>query len=35
MDFELTEEQGLIRRTAREFCDAEIAPHATEWDRLE
>ena len=35
MDFELTPEQELIRRTAREFCDAEIAPHATDWDRAE
>ncbi|HZQ82474.1 MAG TPA: acyl-CoA dehydrogenase family protein [Gaiellaceae bacterium] len=35
MDFELSEEQRLIRDTAREFCDAEIAPHAAEWDRTE
>jgi alkylation response protein AidB-like acyl-CoA dehydrogenase len=35
MDFELSDEQQLIRRTAREFCDAEIAPHAAEWDRTE
>jgi hypothetical protein len=33
--FELTPEQDLIRRTAREFCDSEIAPFATEWDRAE
>jgi alkylation response protein AidB-like acyl-CoA dehydrogenase len=33
--FDLTSEQELIRRTAREFCDAEIAPYATEWDRAE
>jgi alkylation response protein AidB-like acyl-CoA dehydrogenase len=35
VDFELTPEQELIKRTAREFCDAEIAPHVTEWDRAE
>jgi alkylation response protein AidB-like acyl-CoA dehydrogenase len=35
VDFTLTDEQELIRRTAREFCDAEIAPHAAEWDRSE
>jgi alkylation response protein AidB-like acyl-CoA dehydrogenase len=35
MDFALTDEQELIRSTARTFCDAEIAPHATEWDRNE
>jgi alkylation response protein AidB-like acyl-CoA dehydrogenase len=35
MDFALTAEQELIRRTAREFCDAEIAPYAAQWDREE
>ena len=35
MDFELTDEQQLIRQTARAFCDAEIAPYAAEWDRTE
>jgi hypothetical protein len=35
MDFELSDEQSLIRQTARAFCDAEIAPHAAEWDRTE
>ena len=35
MDFELTPEQELIRKTARAFCDAEIARHAREWDRAE
>src|SRR6476620_6942186 len=35
MDFELSDEQRLIRETARAFCDAEIAPHAAEWDRAE
>jgi alkylation response protein AidB-like acyl-CoA dehydrogenase len=35
MDFALTEEQLLIRETARTFCDREIVPHAREWDRTE
>ena len=29
----LTEEQLQIRRTAREFAEAEIAPHVSAWDR--
>jgi alkylation response protein AidB-like acyl-CoA dehydrogenase len=33
MDFELTPEQREIQAVAREFADAEIAPHAGEWDR--
>jgi alkylation response protein AidB-like acyl-CoA dehydrogenase len=35
VDFDLTEEQQLIRETARAFCDREIVPHAREWDRTE
>jgi alkylation response protein AidB-like acyl-CoA dehydrogenase len=35
MDFALTDEQQLIRQTAREFCDREVVPHAREWDRSE
>ena len=35
MDFGLSEEQLLIRETARTFCDREIVPHAREWDRGE
>ena len=35
MDFGLTDEQQLIRETAREFCDREIAPFVAEWDRSE
>jgi alkylation response protein AidB-like acyl-CoA dehydrogenase len=33
MDFRLTEEQDLLRRTVREFADTEIRPHVREWDR--
>ena len=32
MDFELTEEQKLLRQTVREFAAAELTPHAREWD---
>jgi alkylation response protein AidB-like acyl-CoA dehydrogenase len=35
MDFELTAEQELIRSSAREFCEREIAPFARDWDRAE
>jgi alkylation response protein AidB-like acyl-CoA dehydrogenase len=35
LDFGLTDEQQLIRETAREFCDREIVPFAREWDRSE
>jgi alkylation response protein AidB-like acyl-CoA dehydrogenase len=35
VDFALTAEQELIRDTAREFCDREVAPHARDWDRSE
>jgi len=32
IDFELTDEQRLVRQTAREFVEAEIAPHIRGWD---
>jgi hypothetical protein len=32
MDFQLTEEQTLLRKTVRDFAEAEIAPHSREWD---
>ena len=35
IDFELTDEQRLIRETARDFTDKEIAPRARENDRNE
>jgi alkylation response protein AidB-like acyl-CoA dehydrogenase len=35
MDFTLSDEQQLIRDTARAFCAAEITPNAAEWDRSE
>lgn len=33
MDFELTEDQHAFADTARNFAQAELAPHAAEWDR--
>ena len=32
VDFQLSEEQGLLRRTVRDFAEAELRPHAREWD---
>ncbi len=33
MDFELSDEQRLIQQTAREFAEAEVAPHAAAFDQ--
>jgi alkylation response protein AidB-like acyl-CoA dehydrogenase len=35
VDFDLTQEQQQIRKLARDFCEAEVAPHARELDRTE
>ena len=35
MDFRLTEEQSLLRRSIREFAEAEIRPHVMEWDEAQ
>jgi len=35
MDFELTEEQKMFQAMVRDFCAAEIAPHAAAWDEAE
>jgi alkylation response protein AidB-like acyl-CoA dehydrogenase len=32
MDFQFTEEQEQLRRSVREFAEAEIRPHVMEWD---
>ena len=32
MDFNLTEEQQLLKQTVRDFAEAEIKPHSREWD---
>jgi alkylation response protein AidB-like acyl-CoA dehydrogenase len=35
MDFRPTDEQALLRRTVREFAEAEIGPHVMEWDEAQ
>jgi len=35
MDFELNEEQEQIRQSIREFAEAELAPHKSEWDEAQ
>lgn len=35
MDFALSEDQRIIRQTAREFADEQLAPLAAEYDRTE
>src|SRR6266513_3126527 len=32
MEFELNEDQQQIKRTIREFAEAELKPHVLEWD---
>ena len=33
MDFDLTQDQREIQALARDFAQAEIDPHASQWDR--
>src|SRR2546425_3576774 len=33
MDFRLSDEQDLLRRSVREFAETEIRPHVREWDQ--
>jgi hypothetical protein len=35
MDFRPTDEQALLRRTVREFAEAEMRPHVMEWDEAQ
>ena len=35
MDFDLSEEQRLVRKTVREFAEAEILPYVEEYEREE
>ena len=35
MDFRLSEEQALLRRTVREFAETEMRPHVMEWDEAQ
>ena len=32
MDFSLSEEQQLLKKTVRDFAESELAPHSREWD---
>ena len=33
MDFRLSDEQRMLRRTIRDLVDKEIKPRSPEWDR--
>src|SRR5262245_16807150 len=35
MDFRLSDDQDLLRRSVREFAEAEIRPHVMEWDEAQ
>ena len=35
MNFQLSDEQQLLRRSVREFAEAEIGPHVREWDEAQ
>lgn len=35
MDLTLTDDQRAFQRLARDFLDAEVVPHRTDWDRVE
>jgi len=35
VDFRLTEEQALLRRTVREFAETEMRPHVMAWDEAQ
>ena len=35
MDFRLTDDQELLRRSVREFAETEIRPHVREWDEAQ
>jgi alkylation response protein AidB-like acyl-CoA dehydrogenase len=35
MDFRLTDDQELLRRSVREFAETEMRPHVLEWDQAQ
>jgi alkylation response protein AidB-like acyl-CoA dehydrogenase len=35
MDFRLSDEQEILRRTVREFAETEMRPHVIEWDEAQ
>jgi alkylation response protein AidB-like acyl-CoA dehydrogenase len=35
MDFRLSDDQELLRRSVREFAETEVRPHVREWDEAQ
>jgi alkylation response protein AidB-like acyl-CoA dehydrogenase len=35
VDFEFSEQHGLLRTSVRDYCEREIRPHARDWDEAE
>jgi alkylation response protein AidB-like acyl-CoA dehydrogenase len=35
LDFSLSEEQQLLKKTVRDFAESELAPHSREWDEAQ
>jgi alkylation response protein AidB-like acyl-CoA dehydrogenase len=35
VNFSLTEEQRLLRKSVREFAESELRPHVMEWDEAQ
>ena len=35
MDFELSEDQRLLKKTVRDFAERELKPHSREWDETQ
>jgi alkylation response protein AidB-like acyl-CoA dehydrogenase len=35
VNFSLTDEQQLLRKSVREFCETELRPHVMEWDEAQ
>ena len=35
MDFRLSDEQELLRKSVREFAETEMRPHVMEWDNAQ
>jgi alkylation response protein AidB-like acyl-CoA dehydrogenase len=35
MNFDLSDDQELLRKTVREFAERELAPHSRKWDEAQ
>ncbi|HEX7283175.1 MAG TPA: acyl-CoA dehydrogenase family protein, partial [Vicinamibacterales bacterium] len=35
MNFSLTQDQQLLRKSVREFAESELRPHVMEWDEAQ